>query len=207
MKIVNIMASSLDGFIAIKTREDDHERMTAGLSSPEDQEFLRQELSQSDAVIIGANSIRSNGGCAVLSPGEGANPHWFILTSQGLEARLPFWQQHTVPRTLVARDKVSVYASDVNLLTYGVHDHVTFLVKTLEMRGFKRVLLFGGGDINADYYNQKQVHELKLTLSPVLVGSKNAPHLLVPKLTVPIQLSLMASHVKGNFVFLHYTVG
>ena len=61
MKIINVMAASLDGKIAAHSKESDGARRSYGFTNKDDQEFVRQQLLTADAVITGANSLRASG--------------------------------------------------------------------------------------------------------------------------------------------------
>jgi riboflavin biosynthesis pyrimidine reductase len=63
MQIINVMASSIDGRIGLHDREGDAERQSIGLSGNADQNYLRTQIENADAIIVGATSIRANGEC------------------------------------------------------------------------------------------------------------------------------------------------
>ncbi|MBP6217967.1 MAG: dihydrofolate reductase family protein [Oligoflexales bacterium] len=213
MKIINIMAASLDGRIAAQTIENSEERKKFGLSNEDDQAFLRSELRQADAVILGSRSILADGQLIEGINDKGQQALWVLFTTKGLPATLPFWRQTHIPRILVSPqplnpvpklDKTPGAGAPVNW-TYGQQHPARFVYEKLQDIGIERVLLFGGGQINALFYEQKLVSELKLTLAPILVG-KDTPFFVQPELSSERRFKLLSVDARSSFVYLHYEV-
>ena len=59
MKIINVMASSVDGFIGAKPNESDIERQQVRISSKADHDHLLSLMKSADAIIVGASSVKS----------------------------------------------------------------------------------------------------------------------------------------------------
>ncbi len=207
MKIINVMASSLDGRIGVHDREGDAERQNAGVSNAEDQRLLRKHIEGSDAIIVGASSIRSNGSCLDHPSRSGRPPVWFIYAQNPLPESYGFWEQKHIRRVLVSpRPLPLVPGSGVENLVFGSEHPALFLVDHLKKAGFDTCLLFGGGVINSWYYEAKLVDGLELTLAPLFIGKAPAPFLVAPKLSHAVQFLLNSSHVHESFVFLSYGV-
>jgi riboflavin biosynthesis pyrimidine reductase len=207
MKIVNVMASSLDGRIGVHDREGDAERLDVGMSNPSDQEHLRKQIGGSDAIIVGASSIRANGSC-LDSPGKsGKPPVWFIFAQTPLPESYEFWQQKHIRRVLVSASPLPIVPdSEVENLIYGSADPAMFLALYLRLQSFERALLFGGGVVNSWFYNQKLVDQLELTLAPMMIGKPDSPYLVAPALKEAVQFLLDSSQISESFVFLSYSV-
>lgn len=207
MKIINVMASSLDGRIGIHDREGDAERLKVGMSNPGDQEHLRKLIESCDAIIVGASSIRANGIC-LDHPGKNSNsPVWFIFAQSLLPGSFAFWSQKHIRRVLVSASPLPlVEGSGVENLIYGSANPAMFLALYLKIHSFNRALLFGGGVVNSWFYNQQLVDHLELTLAPMMIGKANAPYLVAPELTQAVQFLLDSSHASESFVFLSYSV-
>jgi riboflavin biosynthesis pyrimidine reductase len=204
MKIINVMAASLDGEIASSVQEGHEARQASGLSSPEDYRRVAEDLRQADGVIVGAESVRAGGGIWEQLNYRGVQPPWVVITRRGFVAESPFWQQRHVPRALVSDVSIpAVYDPTVTCLIEAdpVHAALTYL----RQQGAKRVLLFGGGYINTLFYAAKQVDELKLCLSPLLIGS-GAALLLQKTLPQAVKLQLLHCETHQSQVFLHYAV-
>lgn len=206
MRVTNMMAMSLDGRIGIHDREGDNERLRIGLSSAADQRLLRQQIEKSDAIIVGASSIRANGEC-LDHPGKGfPTPIWYILAQKEIPAELPFWRQHHIPRVIVSKAPLPIYDSTVQNMTYGDANPAIWLHSKIKQMGLQNVLLFGGGIINQLFYNSELVDELKLTISPIIIGKESASHFVAPPLATSVKLCLLSSHTDESFVFLNYAI-
>lgn len=206
--IINIMAASLNGKIGGESLESDKARQNLGLSSPEDYAFLCNQIQQSDAIIVGATSIRANGVCLGVPGKTGTPPLWYVLTEQGFPEDTPFWQQHQVPRVIVSTQKIPVPASSgAAFLPVDSQENIaTVVYKDLEKRGFKRVLLFGGGVVNRWFYEKNLVDELKLTLSPLFIAGVGQPELIDSRISKHVRFRLVSSQPAESFVFLSYEV-
>jgi riboflavin biosynthesis pyrimidine reductase len=201
------MAVSLDGKIATAPLENDAGRMAVGFGCQADHEFVRLQIETADAIITGANSIRASGGVWDQRRRDGAYPLWVVMSRSGLlDEALHFWEQEAIPRVIVSREPVLKQAPNVEYLSFAAHRPAKFLVDTLKARGCENVLLFGGGQINQIFYEEDLVDDLKLTLSPVIVGRSDAPEFVCPTLSSPKQLTLRSSQLRDNHLFLHYSI-
>jgi riboflavin biosynthesis pyrimidine reductase len=205
MKLTNLMLMSLDGEIATHPHESSQERIQAGFSSREDQELLRHEVSQSEAVIIGAQSVRVEGGILDLKNQKGVYPTWCIFTNKGLNPTLRFWKQDYIPRILISEKTIESSDESVESLHYGEAQAGAFLMRILKKRGFERVLLLGGGELNRIFYREGLVDELKLTVAPQVIG-KGAARFVETPLERSVQLELLSCEKKVSHLFLHYKV-
>lgn len=207
MKIINVMGVSLDGKIATKPLEDDAARLAMGFGSPIDQEHVRQQILRSDAIITGANSMRASGGAWEQTGRNGKFPSWMVMTQSGLAPHLPFWKQNHIPRVIISPTAVEIAPGpNIEAVITGPRCPAEVAVEYLQNQGAETVLLFGGGHINRMFYDKHLVDELKITVSPFIVGCNQAPNFVLPPLVQPVQLALLSSHSTGNHVFLHYKV-
>lgn len=206
MRVTNMMAMSLDGRIGIHDREGDNERLRLGLSGSADQRLLRKQIEISDAIIVGASSIRANGEC-LDHPGKGLpTPIWYILAQREIPRELPFWQQVHIPRVIVSQAPLPIYDSTVVNLIYGDSNPAIWLYSKIQNRGLQQILLFGGGIVNQLFYNSGLVDDLKLTISPIIIGRESASHFVAPPLDSSVKLRLLSSHTDESFVFLNYAI-
>lgn len=204
MEVINVMASSLDGLIGSTNLEGDSSRRDSGLSSTSDLMHLQALMAQSDAIIVGASSIRSNKECLALS--KGRQPSWYIYCQQPIPADYFFWQQKSIPRTLVTQESMSVISNEVDNLVYGSDNPAEFLYNHLVNCGYKKVLLFGGGYVNLWFYQKALVDRLILTLAPLMIAQKNAPKLLQAGLNKSQKFTLEECRQDGDYLFLNYKV-
>ena len=208
MKIVSVMSASVDGRIAPHPLADAAMRLEAHLTSPEDQEALKQAISESDAVVIGARSIVADGTIPEWPGPGGKVPPWYLLTRTDVPDNLPFWRQTAIPRVIVSPQPQALpkHEGRVTNLVCGAENPAAFLADHLRSQGLRQVLLLGGGMINHLFFAAGLVDFLRLTVSPVIIGQFQAPRLVDPPLPQTIQLSLTSSHHKGSHVFLNYQV-
>ena len=212
MKIINVIASSLDGCIAAKNLENDRDRHSYHLTSKADQQFVREQVARADAIITGADSVRASKKLRPEKNDKGHFPHWYVLTTKGLDKNLEFWEQTQFKRTLVSPNGVALYDKSVNNLIYGKKNPAHAIFEDLKNQGAETVLLFGGGKINALFYKAGLVNELYLTLSPVIVGSANPARFIdtsekLMALKTPQILTLQEVKKDESHLFLKYLVG
>lgn len=210
MRVINVMAQSVDGKIAAYPGETDAQRRAYGLTSREDEERVLAHLSAADAVIMGAATLRAAGRAWAVKNTKGVYPLWVVLTGQGLTADLPFWQQDEVAKLLVSAQPLprqAYWGPQVSNLVYGQKPPASFICESLEARGVENAVLFGGGAVNSLFYQEGKVDELFLTLGPVLLGGGPQGCALLSDPCLPPQaLQLVASQVGDHHVFLNYIV-
>lgn len=207
MRLINVMAASLDGRIGVHDREGDLERQAVGMSSSEDQVRLRRHIEGSEAIIVGASSIRANRACLDHPGNKGVPPVWYIFAQNEIPDDFEFWRQKHIQRVIVSpRPLKIVDQSGVKNLVYGTVEPAAFLYRHLEERNISTALLFGGGIINSWFYTQGFVNQLELTLAPLMLGKDQAPFLVAPVLGHAVQFLLLSSQVSESFVFLSYSV-
>ena len=212
VQLINVMASSLDGYISRGAGDTDTRRRQEGFSGPADQTHVEEQIRQADAIIVGAESIRVAGGLWLVE-GYKANPQqrgplWCVLTRKASADLLALRGFDLLPYWLVAKEAGPLPSQHQPTRTklYGDEGPARYLYRELESHGCQRVLLFGGGHINTMFYAENLVDTLLLTLCPMLVGDEKAAKLVVPTLPSPTQMSLVASHSEASLVFLEYTV-
>lgn len=207
MKITNVMAASLNGRIAAQAMESDEDRQKLGLSSPVDFQHLCEQIAHSDAIIVGASSIRASGRCIEQAGRGGKFPLWVILARQELPSHLPFWRQTHIPRVIISPTSIVIPASSqVQHVTCTNANPAPFVQQWLAGRKMQQALLFGGGTVNKYFYEAGLVDELKLTISPLLIGGKSCPELIDPAMSQHVHFKLLSSHHSQSFVFLDYIV-
>ena len=207
MKIINVMAASLDGKIAAHSLESDGARRNYGFTNDEDKEVVRQQLETADAVVTGANSLRASGGSWQIRNSKNRFATWVVLTTKGLSSDMRFWQQSEVERWLVSPNEIAIHSPmNVRSIVYGTKNPALVVYESLQQAGYERVLLFGGGEINRLFYEANLVDELRLTICPIIIGGIGASDFIAPGITVPKHLTLVSSQPSKDLVFLTYNV-
>ncbi|NRA67078.1 MAG: dihydrofolate reductase family protein [Pseudobacteriovorax sp.] len=204
MKIVNVMAMSLDGRIGLKKVEGDDERKQAGISSESDQEHLCSEIQKSDVIIVGASSIRANECCLDHHGVNGKPPLWIVLAEREIPEAYQFWRQTHIPRIIVSTNEIPSYSASVPVI--HTTDIVSEVVELLKKQNSELALLFGGGIVNRMFYERQLVDELVLTIAPVIAGKSDAPYLVEPNLQSHVSLVLYESTAINSFLFLRYHI-
>ena len=211
VSIINVMAGSLDGAIASHPDESDDERKAMGFINEADHDHVRELLASCDAVIAGGHSVNVSGGVMEVVNDAGQHPTWILCTRSGFEADAPTWNAPSTAKWLVsdhALPNVNTKGSDRTLVYDTPEAPGKGLVQTIceacAEANFKRVLLFGGGFINAAFYEAGAVDEFVVTICPVIVGSEKRVPIVQPALSGPTHFALDSVKTEGNLVFIHY---
>ena len=211
VSIINVMAGSLDGAIASHPDESDDERKAMGFINEADHDHVRELLASCDAVIAGGHSVNVSGGVMEVVNDAGQHPTWILCTRSGFDADAPIWNAPSTAKWLVsdqALPNVKTNGSD-RTLVYGTPEApgkglVQTICDACAEANFRRVLLFGGGFINAAFYEAGAVDEFVVTICPVIVGSEKRVPIVQPALSVTTHFTLDNVKTEGNLVFIHY---
>lgn len=220
-----VLAMSLDGKIA------DAQRRAARFSSQADLDHLEARVAEADGVLFGGGTLRAYGTTLsvrnpalmearrqrgqtdqpihiVWSPSGQLDPQWrffqqpvprgFITTAAGAQS----WQGKThFDRRWVIPDALP---SD------PAHPwNWPALLAQFPAQGLRRLALLGGGRLTAELLHYGLIHEVHITVCPLLIGGATAPTPvdgdgflaeLAPRLT------LVDSRTVADEVFLHYRV-
>lgn len=204
-------AISLDGKIATRTGD-------SALSSKSDKIRVHKMRAKVDAILVGKNTIFQDDPVLTVRYARGKNPTRVILDSLG---QIPtnskiIRTSHKIP-TIVA---VSKKASKKNLARLGkfpldvviagkTRVDLKKLLQYLYKRNIKTILLEGGGTTNWDFVYQKMIDEIIVTVTPYLVGGKDAKTLIegngFPKINKSLRLNLNKVVRQGNEIILYYS--
>jgi riboflavin biosynthesis pyrimidine reductase len=182
-----------------------------GFINEADHDHVRELLASCDAVIAGGHSVNVSGGVMEVVNDAGQHPTWILCTRSGFEADAPIWNAPNTTKWLVsdqALPDVKTNGSDRTLVYGSPEAPEKGLVQTIceacAEANFKRVLLFGGGFINAAFYEAGAVDEFVVTICPVIVGSEKRVPIVQPVLSGPTHFALDSVKTEGNLVFIHY---
>lgn len=212
------MATSLDGRISTRRRE------TVTLGTRNDRHLMDVLRWRSDAVIVGAGTVRSDGYPVLVRdpavrrrrPRRDPLHPVNVVLSRGLD--MPVTRgifQHADTRKLVFTTRAAP-ANRVRRFE-RVAEVVVLPGRTLPpravlselwRRGLKRVLLEGGGELHYAFAREGCVDEIYVTLTPHLIGGP-APSLLDGRGFLweeHPRLELVSSRRVGDEVFLRYRV-
>jgi 5-amino-6-(5-phosphoribosylamino)uracil reductase len=186
------VAASIDGYI------DDTSPERLMLSGAADFDRVDQVRAESDAIMVGAETIRhDNPRLIVKSParqadrvaaGKPANPLKVTVTARGnLDPAAKFWhhgvEDHrpVVYTTTVGADKLTDrLAGLADIVPLGEAVDFAVLLDDLGGRGIDRLMVEGGSHLHTAFLAAGLADDLLLAIGPNLVGDPDAPRLLNP---------------------------
>ncbi len=219
--ITLVLAMSLDGKIA------DAQRRAARFSSQADLDHLEARVAAADGVLFGGGTLRAYGTTlsvrnlslieARRQRGQTDQPIYIVWSPSGqLDSQWRFFQQ-PIPRGLITT------AAGAASWQSGAHfdrlwvmpdDQIDpwnwpELLAQFPAQGIHSLALLGGGYLTAELLRHGLVHEVYLTLCPLLLGGSTAPTPVDGEgflAEVAPRLTLLESRVVADEVFLHYLV-
>ncbi|MCW7469807.1 RibD family protein [Leptospira kanakyensis] len=213
MKLSINMAMTLDGKVV---RPDGR---WYGLTSSEDKTQMDVYRSQSDAVLVGKNSIiNDNPIVKIRAVPNALNPRPVILVRKGT---LPpdkhvFEESDHIPLIICTKtnlkeiktsleNKAEIFALDSDDID---PKKVTGILKR---KGYKNVLLEGGPKLNFSFLEADLVDRIYLTIVPYIIGKNGLAGIADRNMELPgfdkNGWTLKDNFTKGNEIFLVYEKG
>ncbi|MEM3656528.1 MAG: 2,5-diamino-6-(ribosylamino)-4(3H)-pyrimidinone 5'-phosphate reductase [Thermoprotei archaeon] len=203
-------AMTLDGKIASYTGE-------SSISSQVDKRRVHALRASVDAVMVGSNTVLVDDPRLDVRYAAGGDPLKVVVDSHlriPLESRLVTMYPHRLVVGCVEgvdkRKARELEGRGVRLLFCGSGDHVDLplLFEKLYELGVKRLLVEGGGELNWHLLKNNLIHEVQVTIAPIIVGGKNAKTPVegegYPTIGEGFKLSLISVDRQGEEVVLHY---
>ncbi|MGW2544113.1 RibD family protein [Kitasatospora sp. NPDC001574] len=180
-------ATSVDGYL------DDASDTRLLLSNTEDFDRVDQVRAESDAILIGATTMRKDNPRLLvnsearraqrLAEGKPEYPLKVTVTATGnLDADLKFWHHggeklvftvdNAVEKVRTTLDGLADVVSTGPDLDWGL------VLDELGRRGVSRLMVEGGGTIHTQLVAQGLADEIHLAIAPLLVGQPEAPRFL-----------------------------
>ena len=210
-KIILSAAISIDGKIATRTGD-------SKLSSKKDLTRLHKLRSQVDAIIIGKNTVNKDDPLLTVRYSKGKNPIRIILDSHGtISNKSKILQTSNKVKTIIVVSKKITKKNlqklkkfSVEIMIVGENQvNIKSLIKILSKRKIKTILLEGGGTINWEFIKNNLVDEFFITITPFILGGKDAITLVqgkgFDKITKSHKLRLNVIKRLENDLFLHYS--
>lgn len=210
-KIILSAAISIDGKIA--TRSGDSK-----LSSKRDLTRLHKLRSKVDAIIIGKNTVYKDDPLLTVRYSKGKNPIRIILDSCGtISHKSKILQTSNKVKTIIVVTKKITKKNlqklkkfSVEIMVVGENQvNIKLLIKILNKRKIKTILLEGGGTINWEFIKNNLVDEFFITITPYILGGKDAITLVqgegFDKIIKSQKLRLNEIKRLENDLFLHYS--
>ncbi|GHH81945.1 hypothetical protein GCM10018781_65630 [Kitasatospora indigofera] len=209
-------AMSLDGHL------DDASPERLLLSNPADFDRVDAERADSDAVLIGGNTLRADNPrllvndparrAARVAAGRPAYPLKVTLSASGaLDPGLRFW--HTGGAKVAyttddgARRLRPALDGLADVVALGAEAGLGAVLDDLGARGVRRLMVEGGGSVHTQFLAQGLADELQLVLAPLLVGQAAAPRFVNPA-AFPggpaRRMRLLEARTVGDVVLLRY---
>ncbi|AFZ04342.1 RibD family protein [Calothrix sp. PCC 6303] len=215
-----ILAVSVDGKIS------DFRRSPARFGSNTDKAHLERQISASDAVLFGADTLRAYGTTLTITDldllrhrkeaGKDAQPLHLIITDLAkLDPEIRFFNQ-PVHRWLITSQqganfwqnrsefqRILIFESDCGQID------LTKVLSCLPNLGIERLAVLGGGDLVASMIKADLVDELWFTVCPLILGGIAAPSAVAGMgflADVAPRLQLLEVNRVEDEVFLHYRI-
>ena len=219
-KVTVNFAVSVDGRITTRTREH------VALAGENDRRLMDELRVHADAVIVGAGTVRHDGHPMRLRYDDlrkkriakrlPIDPVNVVLSrSLDLSPRSRFFAANDIDRIIFTTSRapetrVQEFSDVAEVVVLPGSDIDPKRVMTeLRRRGLKRVLLEGGGEVHFSFAKAGLVGDLFVTVTPRLIGGKEAPSLLDGEGFLwkdHLALKLVSSRRVGEEIFLHYRV-
>ncbi len=209
--IILSAAISLDGKIATKNRD-------SKFSSKVDKIRVHNIRSKVDAILVGKNTLYRDDPVLTVRYSKGKNPIRIILDSCGTissNSRI-LKTCHKVPTIIVISKKITtknlqrLNKFPIDIISSGKRQvNLKQLLKKLVKRKIKKLVVEGGGTVNWDFIRQGLFDEIIITVTPFLVGGKEAISLVqgigFTNIKKSSKLKLRKALRQKNELVLHYS--
>lgn len=209
--IILSAAMSIDGKIATKTGD-------SGLSSRQDKIRVHRMRAKADAIIVGIRTVSVDDPLLTVRYTRGKNPTRIVLDSFGtiLPSSKIIKTANKVP-TIIAVSKNASKKNLAKLARYPVKILIAGqnkvelkkLLNALHKQKIKTILLEGGGTLNWEFIRQGLVDELVVTVTPYILGGKDAITLVegkgFSKILYSPKLRLYKIARQNNEIVLYYS--
>jgi len=181
MFIFSNLAISLDGKIALQDRSH------FPLGTDVDRKQMQVLRKRCDAIVMGASTIRSfKKPCLVRDAKWKTQPANVLISSKlaKLSPQWPFFTDKRIRRILFVKStppaqrlKVFAHTSEIILLKKNVPTAIQ-IIRELKKRGFKNILVEGGGEVMWNFVSQNLIQEYHITVTPKILGGDKNPTLV-----------------------------
>ncbi|MCM2324783.1 MAG: dihydrofolate reductase family protein [Oligoflexia bacterium] len=211
MFIFSNLATSLDGKIATR------DRSLFPLGTPADRRQMHVLRGRADAILMGASTLRTHRRFC-HAQGAKKQPINVILSRDlaGISPEWDFFREPAVSRLLLLTEPLSPArarrfsrSSELVVLPRGAarRSPAPAIIRLLEERGVKRLLVEGGGTVLWHFVKDNLLDEYHVTLTPRLLGGAEAPTLVDGAGFSPsevVNLRLKSLKRLGDELFLVY---
>lgn len=212
-----VMISSADGAVQADGR-------SAGLGNDADRRLFALLRAQSDAILVGAGTARTEGyggdrPSAAMRAVRAAHrlapvPRMVVVTSRAeLDPDGPLFTDTEVPPIVVTSaaapaERLRILGGRCEVIVAGGQRvDVAQALDALRDRGLRRITCEGGPTLLAQVIAAGRLDELRLTLSPVLLAGGGLRATVGPVLDPAVTLELVQVLEVDSFLLLRYRVG
>lgn len=207
-------AVSLDGFL------DDTGPERLLLSGPEDFDRVDEVRAGSDAILVGAGTLRTDDPrllvhsaerrAARVAAGLPEYPLKVTVSASGdLDPGARFW--HTGgAKTVYTTDKGAErlrrpLPAEVEVVALGPDVQWRAVLAHLgDVKGVRQLMVEGGGRVHTQLLQQGLADELQLVVAPLFVGEAEAPRMFGPGAYPPGRMRLVGTRQIGDVVLMRY---
>ncbi|WP_308407717.1 RibD family protein [Streptomyces sp. RKAG337] len=180
-------ATSVDGYL------DDSSAERLLLSNSADFDRVDQVRAESDAILIGAGTMRADNPRLLVNSAErraarvaAGKPEYplkvTVSASGNLDADFKFWHhggEKLAYTTDTGAEKLRErLAGLADVVSTGADIDFGRLLDDLGARGVERLMVEGGGQIHTAFLSQGLADEIHLAIAPLVVGDPQAPRFL-----------------------------
>lgn len=178
-------AMSLDGYL------DDISNDRLILSTTNDFDRVDEERAKCDAILVGAETIRKDNPRLMLRSDERMknrvesgvleSPIKVTMTRSGnLSPDSKFFTHGNIPKLIYCKDSAydrlsSNIGAMAEIIPINTTKHAChFMVEDLFIKGVRRLMIEGGGNILTEFLSLGLFDELQVSVAPFFVGEQNA---------------------------------
>ncbi len=205
-------AMSLDGKIATRSGNSD-------LSSRKDLIRVHKLRAYVDAILVGNRTVMIDNPSLMVKYVRGKNPVRIILDSNGsIKSNSRIVKTSSIVPTIIVVSEITSAIKIARLQKYGLEVlkcgrgkiDLKKLLQILRKKGIKKLLVEGGGTTNWYFFKAHLFDEIIITITPYILGGKNAISLVngegFDKIQQATSLRLKKIHRMKNELVLHYII-
>lgn len=200
-------AMSIDGKIATQ-------RGKSNLSSKNDLIRVHDLRRKVDAIIVGKNTVKIDDPLLTVRYVKGKNPIRIILDSKGsLSSKSKVIKTaKKIPTIVVVSENAprkveKLFTQKVQVIRCGKNKiNLKKLLQILYAKGIKKIVVEGGGITNWHFFRDKLIDEIRITVTPYILGGSSAISLVSGEGFKEIRDSFKLKKIERmqNELVLHY---